>query len=820
MTSEGRPDAFGFRLLERFEEAAPWKRGVAVVLFLLLLICLLVPELVFQNKIFLVPDTRAPISFASVGREALEEGTYPFWNPYLFCGMPSFHSLAYAPYVYPVSFITHLMYRYLHFPEMTWLLIHYLFAGAAMYLLLRSLGIRAVVSIFGGALFMLLPNYVAMGANGHGSQACAVAYMPLALLFARNLQIGRNRPKMAALLALSLGLQMLRGHVQISYYTFLLVGLLFIFESIHLIRAGERAALLKNGLFTAGAVAAALGIAAVLILPVREYAAYSIRGGGGGGLDYGYATGWSLHPKEMLTFLFPWSYGFGKASYWGAMPFTDYPNYLGFTIVAFSFIALYLTKNRWRWFLFITAVLATLLSFGRFWPVLYGPMFRYFPFFDKFRVPVMVLIVQQLAFVSLMALGVESFLDRYEKGELPEAFRSRSLRWALVFSAVLVVVTLVAGGALEGNLTREAVATKTVQREWAEFGARTAAGDLSVRFLLLLATVFVLFTGAARRMLPGTLAVAIGVIALIEIWTVDRAVIHPERTWRAEDYRIIHGSDKRDDYMRPDAAIRYLESDGSFFRIFPAPAAPPGRWSYSTPPFSENKYMISRIFSLGGYHAAKLEDYQDLMDVMFASFNKGAVPVHILDMLNTKYILSTYRLFGDDSVFPLVFNEGGAFIYENPGCLPRASLFENFRVVERGMIPELLLSRGFDPRNELLLEEEPGIVPQSTEGSSVEITDYGLNSIRLEAHIEKPCLLLLSEIYYPSWHATVDGEPVDVLRADYCLRAIPLDAGSSVIEFRFRSDILRISLVISIVTFVIVLAVPVLFRRAAGEKGR
>jgi hypothetical protein len=502
------------------------------------------------------------------------------------------------------------------------------------------------------------------------------------------------------------------------------------------------------------------------------------------------------------------------------MPFTDYPNYLGISTFIFSIVALYMVKNRWKWFLLIAAVLATLLSFGRFLPILYGPMFRYFPFFDKFRVPVMVLIVQQLALVSLMALGIEAFLDRYEKGTLPEVFGSRSLRWALVFGAVLLVITLVAGGAIEGSLQREALATQKVQRGWAEFGARIAAGDLSMRLLLLLVTVLVLFIGAARRMLAGTLAIAIGVIALIEIWTVDMAVVHPEKTWRVEDYRIIHGSGKRDDYMRPDAVVRFLKSDESKFRIFPAPAAPPGRWSYSTPPFSENKFMISRIFSLGGYHAAKLKDYQDIIDAMFASFNRGVVPVHILDMLNTKYILANYRLFGDDSAFPLVFDEGGAFIYENPGCLPRAALFENYRVVEREMIPELLLSRDFDPRSELLLEEEPGIRPESTAGSRIEITDYGLNSIKLEAHIEKPCLLLLSEIDYPSWHATVDGEPVGILKANYCLRAIPLGAGSSEIEFRFKSGILRMSLIISIMTFVIVLAVPILFRPAAVEKGR
>ena len=152
--------------------------------------------------------------------------------------------------------------------------------------------------------------------------------------------------------------------------------------------------------------------------------------------------------------------------------------------------------------------------------------------------------------------------------------------------------------------------------------------------------------------------------------------------------------------------------------------------------------------------------------------------------------------------------------------MPRAALFDHYRIVERERIPDLLLSRDFNPRDELLLEREPGIEPESTAGSSVEITDYQLNSIKLEAHIEKPCLLLLSEIDYPSWHATVDGEPVEILKANYCLRAIPLSPGSREIEFRFRSRILNISLIISIVTFVIVLAVPIVFRQAAGEKGR
>ncbi|MCK5547639.1 MAG: hypothetical protein KAI64_01395, partial [Thermoplasmata archaeon] len=365
-------------------------------------------------------------------------GTYPLWNPYLFCGMPSYPTQAYTPFVYPVSFFTHVLHAYLHFPEMTWLLLHYLLAGAGAYLLLRSLGAGAAVSLLGGAMFMIMPNYIAMGAHGHGSQACAVAYMPFALLFALNILRGRKRIVMTSLLAITLGFQMLRGHIQISYYTYLLIGFLFIYEGVALVRRREFSAFASNIAFFAAAFIMALGIASVLVIPVREYSGLSIRGGEGGGLDYGYATGWSLHPKEILTFILPWSFGFGKVTYWGRMPFTDYPNYIGQVTALFSILGIFILRGRAKWFLLTAAALATLISFGRFFPVLYDPLFRFLPWFDKFRVPVMILIVQQLVLVVLAGLTMEELLRRAGQGALPGWLTADRLKWMLIaFAAVL-----------------------------------------------------------------------------------------------------------------------------------------------------------------------------------------------------------------------------------------------------------------------------------------------------------------------------------------------------------------------------------------------
>lgn len=802
MKKNGSPQAAGFELLERIDGAAAWKRGAVIVLVLVALISILLPELVFQNKIFLVPDTKAPLSFAAVGRESLEKGTYPLWNPYIFCGMPSFGSLAYTPFVYPPSFVTHLLHRYLHTPEMTWLLLHYLLAAAGMYLLLRSLHIRPLVSLLGGAVFMLLPNLIAIGANGHGSQVCAISYMPLALLLARNIMAGKRRLEMTAYLAIVLGFQMLRGHVQMSYYTYLMIGLLFLHEIVHMLRSGEQRKAVVGTLYLMGSFVAAIGIAAVLIFPVREYAALSIRGGGGSGLDYGYATGWSLHPKEMLTFLFPWSYGYGKATYWGMMPFTDYPNYLGVLTLFFAGLSLFLVRNRWKWFFLIMAFISTLLSFGKFFPLLYDPMFRFFPYFDKFRVPVMILVVQQLSMVAMMGLGLEEYLRRYASGDLPSFLDAKRLKWILVLGAAVVIITLVAGGAIRDGIVRGITEGGRLQPEAARFGAGAASSDLPIRIILYFSIPFVLLLASSRRMLANTVVLLLAIVALIDLFLVDQPIVRPERTWTRNDdgYRIIRGIDAREDFMRPDPAIAFLKGDDSFFRVLPVPAARPGQWNYSTPPFSENRFMIHRIFSLGGYHAAKMKSYQQVIDAMFSSFNRGVVPLNIINMLNAKYILSYFPLFDENSSFPLVWNEGNAYIYENPYALDRVTLVDRSQIVPREQMLQRILSRDFDPGRQLLLGEDPSFDAVSAEGSSAEIVEYELNRIVVDARIEKPCFLLLSEIASPSWKAFVNGAEAEVLSADFCLRAVALQPGSNRVEFSYSSNILSASLIVSIAT--------------------
>jgi hypothetical protein len=228
--------------------------------------------------------------------------------------------------------------------------------------------------------------------------------------------------------------------------------------------------------------------------------------------------------------------------------------------------------------------------------------------------------------------------------------------------------------------------------------------------------------------------------------------------------------------------------------------------------------MVFGIYSLGGYHAAKLKIYQDVLDSMFDSFNTGRYPAAIINMLNAKYILSLFPLFREDSPFPLVLKSGDAHLYENPAALPRAFCVDSFRVLSKGEALAALRAPEFDPSREVILNEAPSIRPVSAAGSSARITKLSANAISIRAHAEQPCILVLSEIAYPDWKAEVDGVKTTILTANYCLRALPLKSGDHDVRLRISSGVLRVSLFVSIASFVAAIMVPAVQGFAAARR--
>ncbi|HIC38830.1 MAG TPA: hypothetical protein EYO79_05085 [Candidatus Marinimicrobia bacterium] len=392
-----------------------WKHPLLIITALLLgLICILFYHVIFQGQIFGSPDTMNPKSAAIALKTVFAEtGEFPLWQPWIFSGMPTAEAFTFISQLYFPAIIFNVLLIKGLFAQ----LIHLLLAGLGGYVLLRSLNRSHFSAFLGGTAFMLTPYMLTMVVFGHGSQMMTAAYLPWIMWMTIKVM---EKPKIChmGILAILMGFQLQRAHAQIAYYTWMLVGAYVLYMLIINIKHVEK----RNNTFLglggfASAAILGIGIALLIYLPSIEYTPFSVRGGGvGGGADYNYATGWSFHPKEMLTFFLPSAFGFGGQTYWGFMPFTDYPNYMGIIVLLlaiYGFISH--RKEPLSWFLAGTAFLALLISFGKHFSIVYDFFYDISPFFNKFRVPAMILILVQFNTAILAAFGLDALSDLKEK---------------------------------------------------------------------------------------------------------------------------------------------------------------------------------------------------------------------------------------------------------------------------------------------------------------------------------------------------------------------------------------------------------------------
>lgn len=844
-----------------------WDRPAGAFLLacglLLLAVAILYRDLIFGGKVFWAPDSMSAQSLVTAGKNLQAREGYPLWNPYIFSGMPSFGSLVFTPYVYPVNFVLGVFVRYLFFPEYSWLLFHTFLTGVATFLLLRERGARPAAAIPAGVLMMWMPNLVAIGANGHGSQACAVAYLPLALYFWDRLWRGKGLVFNAAALSITLGLSMLRGHLQVSYYTYGLVGLhAFFFGIMHVVdgargRASDESPLpaALRARFAGGTparravgdvacawvvlalvVGLSVMMSAVLYLPVTDYAKHSIRGASiEGGLDYSYATMWSLHPSEMITFLVPHAFGFGKDLYLGHMPFTDYPNYLGVIVFALALAAAIGVRTRWVRFLSVVWVVATLISFGNFFPVLYGPLFKLLPFFNKFRVPVMILIVQQLATIVLFGIGLDALLAAQR-----ERLTSLATR-ALIAVAVLFGIAVLSHGYFTGNGFATSAAPHVhatrdpgQQRMVAQMAGQFLARDIFQLALILLLGALAVFAYVRRNLSAVLCSLLLLVLGAVDYYRVDRFILHPEAFLKHDGYRILHDKRETERFKTPDEMIAFLQKQPQPFRVLPvdgAQAAPAG--DGSPPPisfelqglFATNRFMVFDIGSVGGYHPAKLQDYEEFIRALKFSMENGRLD--LASMMNVRYLVAGVRL-ADNPGLKAVwvgrdYNDEPRAIYENAGAFPRAWIAGTYRVEKPDEELIAMANGEVDLRHTVLLDRKPSIEPAPGDSAAVSVGKISAKESSFSVTLDRPGVLVVGEVYYPDWKATVDGQPAEVLKANHVLRAVALPAGKHDVVFKYDASVVKEGATVSIVTFLLTLAaclVAALWRRGGATWNR
>jgi len=494
------------------------------------------------------------------------------------------------------------------------------------------------------------------------------------------------------------------------------------------------------------------------------------------------------------------------ASYIGHMPFTDYPKYLSIIVLAFAVLAVVNVRTRFSRFLFFIVVVTTLVAFGKHFSILYDPLFKLVPYFNKFRVPVMVLIVQQVCVVLLFGLGLSHALSwRPSEGR-------RWALWATVGAGVLVLLAMGLYTYFSGEFAKDiagrirGVSSVGAQMGLARFvGAKLASDTLRVGLMFFASSIVMLL--CMRKMIPAVVFVPVVLfLAAADLFSVSHAIHHPEKRFaslpsaQANDLKIIKNREVRDRFLVPDDLVTFLKEQEGPYRVMPVlhPSAP------LRGPFTTNRYMNFGISSIGGYHAAKLSVYDQFLRAMFASLQKGSYSLP--SMLNARYIISQNPYPEDAASLRLVwqgtdFQGVPQFVYENAAALPRAFLVDKYRVLSENDVLMTLASATTALHETVLLEKEPEVAPVSASGSRVEVTHLGFNEVRLEASLEEAAILVLSEIYYPRWRVFVDDVPAEVLKANYLLRAVALKAGNHKVVFQYDTSLLRKSLIISVTTF-------------------
>lgn len=750
--------------------------------FLILVIFLFEP-IIFGGKIFGSPDSLSPRSVAMALNDASNElGQYPQWQPWVFSGMPTAEAFSYLSKLYFPEYF----FKLFSFSGAFIQLLHLVFAGLGCMFLLKQFRCSNVASFMGSVAFMITPYMITMIVFGHGSQLMTAAYIPWAVWLSVRLW---SSPTLinSSFLAIVLGFQLQRAHAQVAYYTWLLIGLYFMIMLIDQMKKKNDSKLIIRKLsLVLLACLLGIGISSLIYLPAIEYAPYSVRGGSStGGSDYSYATGWSFHPVEMLTFLIPSAFGFGGQVYWGYMPFTDYPNYMGIIIFSLALIGIVYKKGVLKWYLLSATLIALFISFGRHFSPIYDLFFNFFPFFNKFRVPHMILILVQFNIAILAAFGLDKIIE-LKKGIMPKWFYPSIAPFGLIF-----LIMIFASSSLEG-LVKGYFSMPSVRDPSQVQMINALRWDLWLKdawvMLLFMGSFFTLiWAWCNSKIAKNTFTAVIIILATLDIIIVNHKIIKPDRMSGRGSQLISKRFVK--EYYRPDEIVNYLSQDKDKFRIYPTGQL-----------FGDSRFAAFGLESIGGYHPAKLKVYNDFLQ---NTQNAGVFPV--LRMLNAKYlILPDAQQIGHPKLtlvkrgsLRLSRGELPTAIYELNDFLPRAWFVKSIETVSHSDIWQRITDPAFNPKEKAYTFES--VDASISEIGTVKSIEQSIHQTTITTESSEDQFLVLSEIFYPiRWKAFIDNEPIKTFQVNGLLRGVIVPKGSQTIHFIYDKSSYKLGLGISI----------------------
>lgn len=780
------------------------KNGIHLAMFgFFVILCFVYFTPAFQGKVLMQGDVqRAEATQSEIMKYKAEDGKAPLWTNSMFGGMPAYQIWT----QYPDNITTHVItFLKAAFPNPVDTVLIYLLGT---YFLLIVLGMSPWLAAAGAIAFSFSSyNFIFLEA-GHSNQAMAISFFP-AILGALFMTLRGKHWLGAALTALFVAMEIRSNHVQMTYYLFIALIILMGFEIYNAFKNKTLPAFWKSAAFLIGGALLGVMVNASNLWTTYEYGKLSTRGKSNistdsaqpnTGLDKDYAYQWSQGVGETITLLIPNAYGGASAPildadshvakaveakgadatqaagfaqqmpvYWGPKPFTSGPWYFGAFVIFLFIFGLFIVKNKLKWWLLSATILGLLLSFGKNFSLVSDLFFNYFPLYNKFRSVEFNLVIPSLCVPILACLAVfEATKDGIDQKEI-----IKKLKLSAYIDVGLLVVLLaeptlffsfkadnhqdflnqlnqIAGGDQSFGTS---IGQALIEDRISLFRA-----DALRSLIFVLVGIGVLWALISKKISKPIGMILFGLIILTDLWSVDKRYLNDEKFVPKAVMNQQAKPREVDEFILrdPDPDYRVLDLTINTFSDASATA------------FHK---------TIGGYHAAKLKRFQEVIDKQFT----GSMNQDVLDMLNTKYFITKSK-----------DGQGESMQVNSTAC--GHAWFVNSVQFVKNNDQEMQAISSFDPKREAIVNDEfRNMIDEKKVGvatnGEIKLTSYHPDDLKYEYTSDKDVVAVFSEIWYPrGWKMYIDGEEMPYFRADYLLRAAVLPGGNHKVEWKFEPE--------------------------------
>jgi len=721
-------------------------------------------------------------------------GHVPLWNPEIFAGMPYVGALGTGDVLYPTAFLR------LVLPTATVInigfFVHYVLAGLFTYLLLRRLQVSWAGAVVGGIAYQLSGVVASYVQPGHDGKLVVTALLPLVLL---GLVMGMRDRRLSGygLTALGVGLSILSQHVQVTYYMLIAAGLFALFLAFGTASTAAPADRFSRLGLALAAVALGFGIAAVQLFPAFVHIPLSSRAGGYQG-GFAGATSYAIPWMHLPEFFLKNFVGQGTA-YWGSNPIKLHSEYLGLPVVALAVLGAGAGKDaRLRLWLGGIGLLFLLIGLGSGTPF-YRLWWTVMPYVKQMRAPGMAFFVVAFIVSCFAAFGVERLERRSDEAKC-------NMHVRVWFIAAAVLALLAAAGVF-GNMAVAISHAQSVAKADITFGAVTSAAALA-------AVAALAWAGLRGRLTPARWTVLLALVVGADLWL------------NAKPFWTYSTTDR--DLFRPDPVTEHIRAA--------APAAPTRALDLG--PFLGSHHavypgavlMALDVPQLLGEHGVEIRYFDDVMGGRGEWRNLANL--HLWDLFAVRWVIVPALAQGLDSIpgFTRVLRDAmtssgtPAHLFERSTPAPYARVVPAAVTLDSAQIVTTLVDPRMAYDRVVLLDARVGnTVPPleqlpapSAARATVTQWEPGRMTITLDPSPTTPSYLLVAENWYPDWRATVNGAPAPVLRGDWTLITVPLQAGANRVELAFSSGAYGRGKIVTLVSLLLVVAVwvaPAIARR-------